>query len=175
MLGIRSRTQITRRMSRPADRLIAVGCFSVGTNQVDLDAARAARHPGLQRALLQHAQRGRAGDRRDRHAAAAHLPALGRGARGRLGQVGRRDSYEVRGKTLGIVGYGNIGSQLSNLAEAMGMRVIYFDLTDKLRHGNTEPVDSLDELLAPERRRQPARARDAGDAQHDRRGAARAR
>jgi D-3-phosphoglycerate dehydrogenase len=57
-------------------------------------------------------------------------------------------SREVRGKTLGIVGYGNIGSQLSNLAEAMGMRVIFFDQTDKLRHGNTEPVETLDELLA---------------------------
>src|SRR6201999_2240744 len=56
-------------------------------------------------------------------------------------------SREVRGKTLGIVGYGNIGSQLSNLAEAMGMRVIFFDQTDKLRHGNTEPVETLDELL----------------------------
>ena len=58
------------------------------------------------------------------------------------------NSYEVRGKTLGIVGYGNIGAQLSNLAEAMGMRVIFFDLTDRLRHGNTEPADSLDDLLA---------------------------
>jgi phosphoglycerate dehydrogenase-like enzyme len=57
------------------------------------------------------------------------------------------DSHEIRGKTLGIVGYGNIGSQLSTLAEAMGMRVIYFDLTDKLRHGNTEPAESLTELL----------------------------
>src|SRR5205085_4440477 len=57
-------------------------------------------------------------------------------------------SHELRGKTLGIVGYGNIGSQLSNLAEAMGMRVIFFDLTDKLRHGNTEPVENLAELLA---------------------------
>jgi D-3-phosphoglycerate dehydrogenase len=57
------------------------------------------------------------------------------------------DSLEVRGKTLGIVGYGNIGSQLSTLAEAMGMRVIYFDQTDKLRHGNTEPADSLADLL----------------------------
>jgi D-3-phosphoglycerate dehydrogenase len=57
-------------------------------------------------------------------------------------------SREVRGRTLGIVGYGNIGSQLSTLAEAMGMRVIYFDRTDKLRHGNTEPVEKLDELLA---------------------------
>ncbi len=48
------------------------------------------------------------------------------------------DSHEVRGKTLGIIGYGNIGSQLSNLAEAMGMKVVFYDHTDKLRHGNTE-------------------------------------
>jgi D-3-phosphoglycerate dehydrogenase len=58
-----------------------------------------------------------------------------------------KDSHEVRGKTLGIVGYGNIGSQLSNLAEVMGMRVIFFDVADKLRHGNTEPAESLMELL----------------------------
>ncbi|MFN6965306.1 MAG: NAD(P)-dependent oxidoreductase, partial [Pyrinomonadaceae bacterium] len=58
------------------------------------------------------------------------------------------DSYEVRGKTLGIVGYGNIGSQLAVLAEAMGMRVIYYDHTDKLRHGNVEPADDLLDLLA---------------------------
>ena len=57
-------------------------------------------------------------------------------------------SREVRGRTLGIIGYGNIGSQLSTLAEAIGMRVIYFDRTDKLRHGNTEPVEKLEELLA---------------------------
>ena len=57
------------------------------------------------------------------------------------------NSFEVRGKTLGIVGYGSIGSQLSTLAEAMGMRVLYYDVIDKLRHGNTEPVATLDELL----------------------------
>jgi D-3-phosphoglycerate dehydrogenase len=56
-------------------------------------------------------------------------------------------SREVRGRTLGIVGYGNIGSQLSMLAEAMGMKVIFFDRTDGLRHGNTEPVESLQDLL----------------------------
>ena len=56
-------------------------------------------------------------------------------------------SHEVRGKVLGIVGYGNIGTQLSNLAEAMGMRVIYFDTADKLRHGNTDPVETLHALL----------------------------
>jgi D-3-phosphoglycerate dehydrogenase len=58
------------------------------------------------------------------------------------------NSHEVRGKTLGIVGYGSIGSQLSNLAEALGMRVVFYDHTDRLRHGNTEPVGSLQELLA---------------------------
>ena len=58
-----------------------------------------------------------------------------------------KDSHEVRGKTLGIIGYGNIGSQLSNLAEAFGMRVIFYDQTDKLRHGNTEPADNLLALL----------------------------
>ena len=58
------------------------------------------------------------------------------------------NSHEVRGKTLGIVGYGNIGSQLSYLAEALGMRVVFHDHTDKLRHGNTEPTASLRELLA---------------------------
>jgi len=57
-------------------------------------------------------------------------------------------SFEVRGKTLGIVGYGNIGSQLAGLAEPMGMRVVFFDLTDKLRRGNVEPTETLEELLA---------------------------
>ena len=72
-----------------------------------------------------------------------------------------KQSFEVRGKTLGIVGYGSIGSQLSTLAEAMGMRVIYYDVIDKLRHGNTEPVGSrCMELLGRVRRRQPARAGD---------------
>src|ERR1700732_2281730 len=59
-----------------------------------------------------------------------------------------KDSREVRGRTLGIVGYGNIGSQLSMLAEAMGMKVIFYDHSDRLRHGNTEPVDTLQDLLA---------------------------
>ena len=80
LLGIRSRTQITAEVLEAADRLIAVGCFSVGTNQVDLDAAARARHSGVQRAVLQHAQRRRTGDRRDRHAAAPDLPALRRRA-----------------------------------------------------------------------------------------------
>ena len=79
LLGIRSRTQITDEVLEAADRLLAVGCFCVGTNQVDLAGGAQARHSGVQRAVLQHAQRRRARDRRDRDAAAAHLPALGVG------------------------------------------------------------------------------------------------
>jgi D-3-phosphoglycerate dehydrogenase len=146
LLGIRSRTQLTERVFATADRLFAVGCFSVGTNQVDLNAARCRGIPvfnapfsntrsvaelviGEIVMLLRRIQP---------RSTAAHKGGWDKSAKG---------SFEVRGKTLGIVGYGSIGSQLSNLAEAMGMRVIFFDLTDRLRHGNTEPVDSLDELL----------------------------
>ena len=100
------------------------------------------RHSGLQCAVLQHPQRRRTGDRRDRHAASADFAALLRGPRRRLGQIGGRQPRGAR-PTLGIVGYGNIGSQLSTLAEGMGMKVIYYDHTDRLRHGNTEPVESL--------------------------------
>ncbi len=146
ILGIRSRTQLTADIFAAADRLIAVGCFSVGINQVDIDAARAVGVPvfnapfsntrsvaelviGEIVMLLR-----RIIDR----SVSAHKGGWDKSAEG---------SFEVRGKTLGIVGYGNIGSQLSNLAESMGMKVIFHDLTDKLRHGNTEPVETLDDLL----------------------------
>ena len=67
----------------------------------------------------------------------------------------------MRGKTLGIVGYGHIGTQLAVLAEAMGMRVLFYDHTDKLRHGNVEPTGTLDDLLAGADIVTPARPRDA--------------
>jgi D-3-phosphoglycerate dehydrogenase / 2-oxoglutarate reductase len=147
LLGIRSRTSLTQEVFAAADQLAAVGCFSVGTNQVDLDAARRRGIPvfnapfsntrsvaelvigEIVMLLRQIFPR----------SVAAHDGGWDKSAAG---------SREVRGRTLGIVGYGNIGSQLSTLAEAMGMRVIYFDRTDKLRHGNTEPVDRLETLLA---------------------------
>jgi D-3-phosphoglycerate dehydrogenase / 2-oxoglutarate reductase len=147
LLGIRSRTQLTHEALAVADRLVAVGCFSVGTNQVDLDAARQRGIPVfnapfsntrsvaelvigeivmLLRRILPRSS-------------AAHKGGWDKSA---------TDSHEVRGRTLGIVGYGNIGSQLSTLAKGMGMKVIYYDHTDRLRHGNTEPVESLQNLLA---------------------------
>ncbi|WP_315782124.1 MULTISPECIES: phosphoglycerate dehydrogenase [unclassified Bradyrhizobium] len=147
MLGIRSRTHLTEEVLQAADRLMAVGCFSVGTNQVDLDAARRLGIPVFNApysntrsvAELTIAEVVMLMRRIFPRSVSAHAGGWDKSANG---------SREVRGKTLGIVGYGNIGSQLSNLAETMGMRVIFFDLTDKLRHGNTEPVESLEELLA---------------------------
>ena len=147
MLGIRSRTHLTEDVLQAADRLMVVGCFSVGTNQVDLDAAKRLGIPVFNApysntrsvAELTIAEVVMLMRRIFPRSVAAHAGGWDKSSNG---------SREVRGKTLGIIGYGNIGSQLSNLAEAMGMRVIFFDLTDKLRHGNTEPVESLDELLA---------------------------
>ena len=147
VLGIRSRTHITPKVLEAADRLIAIGCFSVGTNQVDLEAAEALGVPVF-------------------NAPFSNTRSVAELVVGEIVMLLRRifprsvsahsggwdksasDSHEVRGKTLGIVGYGNIGSQLSYLAEAMGMRVVFYDHTDKLRHGNTEPCGSLHELLA---------------------------
>lgn len=147
LLGIRSRTQLTSDIFAAASRLMAVGCFSVGTNQVDLDAARQRGIPVFNApfsntrsvAELVIGEIVMLLRRIFPRSAAAHEGGWDKSA---------TDSHEVRGRTLGIVGYGNIGSQLSMLAEAMGMKVIFFDHTDKLRHGNTEPVESLAELLA---------------------------
>ncbi len=146
LLGIRSRTELDEEMLAAADRLLAVGCFSVGTNQVDIDGARRRGIPVFNAPF--------SNTRSVAELVIGEIVMLLRRIFPRSVAVhaGRWDksaahSFEVRGKTLGIVGYGNIGSQLSNLAEAMGMRVIFFDLTDKLRHGNTAPADSLLDLL----------------------------
>jgi D-3-phosphoglycerate dehydrogenase / 2-oxoglutarate reductase len=147
MLGIRSRTQLSGPAIDGLRSLIAVGCFSVGTNQVDLGAARTMGIPVFNApfsntrsvAELTMAEIVMLFRRVFPKSVAAHRGGWDKSAVG---------SNEVRGKTLGIVGYGNIGSQLSTIAEAMGMRVIFYDHTDKLRHGNVEPTDTLAELLA---------------------------
>ena len=146
ILGIRSRTQLTAEVLAAADRLMAVGCFSVGTNQVDLPAARNAGVPVFNAPFSNTRSVAElvVGEivmllrRVAPRSAAAHAGGWDKSA---------TDSFEVRGKTLGIVGYGNIGTQLSTLAEAMGMRVMFFDVVDKLRHGNTQPSASLAALL----------------------------
>jgi D-3-phosphoglycerate dehydrogenase len=147
ILGIRSRTQLSEAVFKAADRLLTVGCFCIGTNQVELAAARAVGVPVfnapfsntrsvaelvmgeivmLLRRILDKSN-------------AAHRGVWDKSA---------ANSWEVRGKILGIVGYGNIGSQLSVLAEGFGMRVLYHDALDKLPHGNAQKADSLDALLA---------------------------
>ncbi len=146
-VGIRSKTQITDKVIECADKLLAIGCFCIGTNQVDLDAARkrgvavfnapysntrsvAELVIGLFIMLIR-----RISDKN----IAAHNGIWQKEASG---------SYELRGKTLGIVGYGNIGSQVSVLAEAFGMNVQYYDVITKLPHGNASQVRSLDDLLS---------------------------
>jgi D-3-phosphoglycerate dehydrogenase / 2-oxoglutarate reductase len=147
MVGIRSRTKLTADALDGMRSLIAIGCFSVGTNQVDLDAARRVGIPVFNAPF--------SNTRSVAELTIAEIVMLYRrvypkaaGAHAGGWEKTAERAYEIRGKTLGIVGYGNIGSQLAVLAEAMGMRVIYFDRTDKLRHGNTEPTETLDELLA---------------------------
>jgi len=145
-LGVRSRTKITRRVVEACPRLAAIGCFSVGTNQVDLNAAHTLGIPVFNApfsntrsvAELTIAEAIMLLRRTFPRSAAAHEGRWDKSADG---------SFEGRGKTLGIVGYGNIGSQLAVLAESVGMRVAYYDHTDRLRHGNAEPMESLEALL----------------------------
>ena len=147
ILGIRSRTQITRDVLQETTRMIAVGCFSVGTNQIDLAAAQRRGIPVFNApfsntrsvAELTIAECVMLLRRTFPRSVAAHQGGWQKSAAG---------SREIRGKTLGILGYGNIGTQLAMLGEAMGLRVIFFDQTDKLRHGNVEPAASLEDLLA---------------------------
>ncbi len=147
LLGIRSRTQITADVIEGVRSVVAIGCFSVGTNQVDLAACSTMGIPVFNApfsntrsvAELTIAETIMLMRRIFPKSVSAHGGGWDKSAVG---------SNEVRGKVLGIVGYGNIGSQLAVLAEAIGMRVIYYDHTDKLQHGNVEPTASLDELLA---------------------------
>lgn len=147
ILGIRSRTQVTEEVLEAAKSLVAVGCFSVGTNQVDLAGTLNRGIPVFNAPF--------SNTRSVAELTIAEIVMLMRGVftKSAAAHEGRwlksaAGSHEIRGKTLGIVGYGNIGTQLSNLAEAMGMRVLYFDMVDKLQHGNVTPADSLDALLA---------------------------
>ncbi|MFT8243172.1 phosphoglycerate dehydrogenase [Roseomonas sp. BN140053] len=147
LLGIRSRTRVTASVLEAADRLIAVGCFCIGTDQVDLDAAR---HRGIPVFNAPFSN-----TRSVAELVMGEIVMLLRGIPGRsnAAHVGVWDksatnSREVRGKTLGIVGYGNIGAQVSVLAEAFGMRVIYTDVIPKLPHGNARAAGSLAQLLA---------------------------
>ena len=145
-LGIRSRTTLTRDIFEAADKLVAVGCYCIGTNQVDLAAAT---EHGV---VVFNAPYSNTRSVAELVLAEAIL--LLRGIPEKNAQAHRggwaktaSDSFEIRGKTLGIVGYGSIGSQLSVLAESLGMRVIFYDVVSKLPLGNASQIPSLEGLL----------------------------
>ena len=125
MLGIRSRTQLTPEVLDGLRSVIAVGCFSVGTNQVDLGPARDMGIPVFNAPFSNTRSVAELTIAEIVMLLRRHLPEIGARRIRAAGTNRRPDRMEVRGKTLGIIGYGNIGSQLSGLAEAMGMRVIY--------------------------------------------------
>ncbi|WP_087719625.1 phosphoglycerate dehydrogenase [Salinicola salarius] len=146
-IGIRSRTQLNERVFAAAEKLTAVGCFCIGTNQVDLDAA-------LKRAIPVF-NAPYSNTRSVAELVLAETIMLLRGIpekNARAHQGGwlksAKNSHETRGKTLGIIGYGSIGAQLSVLAESLGLDVLYYDVVTKLAMGNARQVGSLEELLA---------------------------
>ncbi|NNJ72037.1 MAG: phosphoglycerate dehydrogenase [Enterobacterales bacterium] len=146
-VGIRSRTQLTDEVIGHAKKLIAVGCFCIGTNQVNLDACEIRGIPVFNAPF--------ANTRSVAELVLAELILLLRGIPEKNALAHRGGwlksavgSYEARGKTLGIIGYGHIGSQLGILAESLGMRVIFYDTANKLSLGNSNPCESLAELLA---------------------------
>lgn len=145
-LGIRSRTQLTPSMLEKAGKLTAVGCFCIGTDQVDLAAAR---HMGIPVFNAPYAN-----TRSVAELVLAEIVLLMRGIPAKNAAAHRgewqktaKGAFEVRGKTLGIIGYGHIGSQLGILAEGLGMRVIYHDILRKLPLGNAEPAEGMSPLL----------------------------
>jgi D-3-phosphoglycerate dehydrogenase len=145
-LGIRSRTTLTRDSFEAADKLVAVGCYCIGTNQVDLTAAT---EHGI---VVFNAPYSNTRSVAELVLAEAILLLRGipeKNAKAHRGGWAKtaNDAFEIRGKTLGIVGYGSIGSQLSVLAESLGMRVIFYDVVSKLPLGNASQIPSLEGLL----------------------------
>jgi D-3-phosphoglycerate dehydrogenase len=146
LLGIRSKTQVTEKILSHANKLLGIGVFCIGTNQLDLNACSAKGIPVFNAPY--------SNTRSVVELAIGEMIMLIRNVvtKNSLLHAGQWDksasnSFEIRGKTLGIVGYGNIGSQLSVLAEAMGMQVVFYDVVDKLALGNARKCQSLQELL----------------------------
>ena len=147
IIGIRSKTQITEKVIQHANRLIAVGAFCIGTNQIDLEACS---RKGVAVFNAPYSN-----TRSVVEMAIGQIILLMRNIPDKSVKMHQgewdksaKNSFEVRGKKLGIIGYGNIGSQLSVLAENMGMNVFYYDAIEKLALGNATKVNSLDELLS---------------------------
>ncbi len=146
LLGIRSKTQITEKVLSRGNKLLGIGCYCIGVNQVNMNSAT---ENGIAVFNAPHA---------NTRSVAELVIGLSimlirkitdknKAAHNGIWQKDAKGSYELRGKTLGIVGYGNIGSQVSVMAEALGMDVIYYDVESKLPHGNAKQVRSLKDLL----------------------------
>ncbi len=147
ILGIRSKTQVTKKVIENANRLISIGAYCIGTNQIDLKAC-AEKGIAVFNAPFSNT-------RSVVELAISEIILLLRNLPDKFGKMHQGQweksaahSYEIRGKKLGIVGYGNIGSQLSVLAEAMGMSVYYYDQEEKLALGNAKKCTSLEDLLS---------------------------
>jgi D-3-phosphoglycerate dehydrogenase len=146
LLGIRSKTQITERILENASKLQAIGCFCIGVNQVDIDAAT---KKGI---AVFNAPYSNTRSVAELVLGAAimlirRIPDKNSAAHKGIWLKEASNSYELRGKTIGIVGYGNIGTQVSILAEAFGMHVIYYDIFTRLPLGNAQSRKTLEELV----------------------------
>lgn len=146
ILGIRSKTQLTDEVLRHAQKLLCIGTYCIGTNQIDLKQAA---HQGIAVFNAPYSN-----TRSVVELALGEMLMLIRNVATKsnllhqgIWDKSAANSFEVRGKTLGIVGYGNIGAQLSVLAESLGMQVCYFDIVDRLALGNARKCNSLQELL----------------------------
>jgi D-3-phosphoglycerate dehydrogenase len=146
LLGIRSKTNVTRAALDAAPGLIGIGAFCIGTNQIDLGVA-AERGTAVFNAPFSNTRSVVELVIAEIIAMARHLTDKNALMHAGVWDKSAKGAHEVRGRTLGIVGYGNIGSQLSVVAEALGMRVLFYDVADKLALGNARRCDSLDELL----------------------------
>ena len=145
-IGIRSRTNLTEKVINAADKLVAIGCFCIGTNQVDLDAAAVRGVPVFNAPF--------SNTRSVAELVLGEILLLLRGipeknalAHRGIWKKSADNSYEARGKALGIIGYGHIGTQLGIIAENLGMRVYFYDIENKLSLGNATQIHTMSELL----------------------------
>lgn len=147
LLGIRSKTQISEKVLRAAKKLQAIGCFCIGVNQVDLKNAT---KDGI---AVFNAPYSNTRSVAELVIGASimlirRIPDKSKAAHDGIWMKESRGSYELRGKTMGIIGYGNIGTQVSVLAESMGMKVIFYDIDTKLPLGNAVAKNSVKELVS---------------------------
>ena len=146
LLGIRSKTNVTRAVLDQCPELLAIGAFCIGTNQIDIPAA-SRNGTAVFNAPFSNTRSVVELVIAEIISLARHLTDKNSAMHAGVWDKSAKGAHEVRGRTLGIVGYGNIGSQLSVVAEALGMRVLFYDVADKLALGNARRCDSLDELL----------------------------